>query len=263
MMRGAKHALALFVLLWPLAAQADKLDDIKARGTLLIGATESSPPFCFRDGSKGIVGYDVDLAAQVAGELGVKTQTVPIINAERISALQHDRADLVAAGMTRSKGRANDIDFSFAYLDSPHKVLVRRSADIGRVAELAGRKLALVKSASVDAELKAAVPTLDITFFDDYGTAFAALADGRVDGFLADKMLLLWFAQKSGHPNDFVLIDGYELPRTAGFAVKKNEPRFLDFVDQALLKMEASGAAAKIFDRWFAPLPRTFRIAPD
>jgi polar amino acid transport system substrate-binding protein len=140
---------------------------------------------------------------------------------------------------------------------------VRRSAGIGRVAELAGRKLALVKSASVDAELKAAVPTLDITFFDDYGTAFAALADGRVDGFLADKMLLLWFAQKSGHPNDFVLIDGYELPRTAGFAVKKNEPRFLDFVDQALLKMEASGAAAKIFDRWFAPLPRTFRIAPD
>ena len=102
MRTDAKHALALLLLLWPLSAQADKLDDIKARGTLLIGATESSPPFCFRDGGKGIVGYDVDLAARVAGELGVRTQTVPIINAERISALQHDRADLVAAGMTRS-----------------------------------------------------------------------------------------------------------------------------------------------------------------
>ncbi len=266
MMRDAKHALALVLLLWllsPLSAQADKLDDIKGRGTLLIGATESSPPFCFRDGGKGIVGYDVDLAARVADELGVKTQTVPIINAERISALQRDRVDLVAAGMTRSKERANDIDFSFAYLDSPHKVLVRKSAGIVRVAELAEHKLALVKSASVDAELKAAVPTLDIVFFDDYAMAFAALADGRVDGFLADKMLLLWFAQKSGHPDDFDLIDGYELPRTAGFAIKKNEPRFLDFVDRALLKIEASGEAAKIFDRWFAPLPRTFRIAPD
>ena len=132
-----------------------------------------------------------------------------------------------------------------------------------RGAELAGRKLALVKSASVDAELKAAVPTLNITLFDDYGAAFAALADGRVDGFLADKMLLLWFAQKSGSAADFALIDKYTLPRTAGFALKKNEPRFVDFVNQTLLKLEASGEAANIFDKWFSPLPRTFQIRPD
>jgi polar amino acid transport system substrate-binding protein len=256
-------AVPLLLLLLPLSAHADKLDDIEARGTLLIGATESSPPFSFRDTSKGIVGYDIDLAERVARELGVKTQNIPIINAERISALQRDRVDLVAAGMTRSKGRADDIDFSFAYLDSPHKVLVRKSGDIVHISQLAGRKLALVKSASVDAELKAAVPTLEIALFDDYSAAFTALADGRVDAFLADKMLLLWFAQNSGHPEDFALIEEYELPRTAGFALKKNEPRFLGLVNQTLLKLEASGDAAKIFDRWLAPLPRTFRITPD
>jgi len=37
-------------------AKADKLDDIKARGKLLVGAGEASPPFSFRDGAKGIVG---------------------------------------------------------------------------------------------------------------------------------------------------------------------------------------------------------------
>ena len=76
-------------------------------------------------------------------------------------------------------------------------------------------------------------------------------------------MLLLWFAQKSGRAMDFALIDEYELPRTAGFGLKKNEPHFLDFVNQSLLGLEASGEAAKIFDTWFAPLPRTFRIQPD
>jgi len=76
-------------------------------------------------------------------------------------------------------------------------------------------------------------------------------------------MLLLWFAQNSRRPANFALIDEYELPRTAGFALKKNEPRFLDFVNQTLLKLEASGEAAKIFDAWFAPLTRTFRIQPD
>jgi polar amino acid transport system substrate-binding protein len=244
-------------------AAAGKLDDIKARGKLLVGVTETSPPFSFRDGGKGIVGYDVDLAAEVARRLGVAAAKVPIINAERISALQQDRVDLVAVGMTRAKSRAGDVDFSYAYLDSPHMILVRKDSGVAHVAQLAGRKLALVRSASVDGKLKAAVPTMQIVYFDTYDEAFAALAESRVDGFLADKMLVLWFAQKSGHAADFALIADYQLPRTSGFALKKDEPRFLDFVDRTLLDLEASGEAGKIYDAWFAPLPRTFHIAPD
>jgi polar amino acid transport system substrate-binding protein len=244
-------------------AAADKLADIKARGRLLVGVTESSPPFSFRDDGKGIVGYDVDLAERVAKSLGVTTEKIAIINAERIAALQQDRVDLVAVGMTRSKERAKEIDFSYAYLDSPHMILMRSDSGIAHVGELAGRKLALVRSASVDAELKAAVPTMQIALFDDYDGAFTALADKEVDGFLADKMLLLWFAQKSDHAADFMLMGDYQLPRTSGFALKKDEPGFLDFVDQTLLKLEASGEAAKIYDAWFAPVPRTFHIQPD
>jgi|HubBroStandDraft_4_1064222.scaffolds.fasta_scaffold98588_2 polar amino acid transport system substrate-binding protein len=250
-------------LLLTVPAAADKLDDIKARGKLLVGVTETSPPFSFRDGGKGIVGYDVDLADRIAKSLGVAGEKVPLINAERITALQQDSVDLVAVGMTRSKNRARDIDFSYAYLDSPHMILVREDSGIEHVTQLAGRKLALVRSASVDADLLAAVPTMQIVLFDTYDAAFLALAEKRADGFLADKMLVLWYAQKSGYAGDFALIDDYELPRTSGFALKKNEPHFLDFVDQALLKLEASGEAAKIFNAWFAPLPRTFRIQPD
>jgi polar amino acid transport system substrate-binding protein len=253
--------LAIFAL--NVSAAADELDDIKSRGQLLVGVTESSPPFSYREVGKGIVGYDIDLADRVAKNFGVAAAKVPIINAERIPALLQNRVDLVAASMTRAKGRAETIAFSYAYLDSPHKVLVRRSSGIVRIAQLAGRKLALVRSASVDAELKAAVPTMEIVLFDDYDKAFAALTDGRADGFLADKTLLSWFTQKSGQPKNFALIDDYELPRTAGFGLKKDEPRFLDFVNQTLLKLEASGEATKIFDAWFAPLPRMFRITPD
>jgi polar amino acid transport system substrate-binding protein len=252
---------AMLALALTVPAAADKLADIKARGRLLVGVTESSPPFSFRDNGQGIVGYDVDLAERVAKSLGVTTEKIAIINAERIAALQQDRVDLVAVGMTRAKGRAKEIDFSYAYLDSPHMVLVRNDSGIARIGDLA--KLALVRSASVDAELKAAVPAMQIVLFDDYNGAFAALANKQVDGFLADKMLLLWFAQRSGHPEDFVLMGDYQLPRTAGFALKKDEPGFRDFVDRTLLELEASGEAAKIYDAWFAPVPRTFHIQPD
>ena len=255
--------LALGVVMSAGEAAADKLDDIKARGRLIVGATESSPPFSYRDGENGIVGYDLDLASEVAKRLGVAMEKVAIINAQRIPSLQQDKVDLVAAGMTRAENRKRDIAFSLAYLDSPHKVLVRKDAGITGVKQMAGRKLALVRSASVDAEVKTAVPTLEIVLLDDYRACFTALQEKRVDGFLADEILLLSFARKSGAPQDFTFVPDYVLPRTAGFGIKKDEPRFTEFVDRVLIDLEASGQAEKIFDRWFAPTKRPFRIQGD
>ena len=99
--------------------------------------------------------------------------------------------------------------------------------------------------------------------FDHYQAAFDALAEARVASFLADELLLLSFAQRSGKADDFTLLAGYELPRTAGFGIKKDEPRFTAFVDATLLELEASGRAAEIFATWFAPLPRPFTLKAD
>jgi polar amino acid transport system substrate-binding protein len=140
-------------------ALADKLDDVKARGRLLVGTSDTSPPFSSKQNGK-VVGYDVDLAARVAQRLALPMETISIVNADRIPALQQDRVDLVASGITRAENRKKDIGFSLAYLISPHKVLIRKDAGITTVGQMAGRKLALVKSASVDADLMKAVPTL-------------------------------------------------------------------------------------------------------
>src|SRR5437868_525274 len=84
---------AAAVMLLAGGAAADKLDDVKARGRLLVGVTESSPPFSYRDGENGVVGYDVDLAAEIAKRLGLPMEKISIINAERIPSLQQDRVD--------------------------------------------------------------------------------------------------------------------------------------------------------------------------
>ena len=252
---------AAIALLVATPAAADKLDEILARGRLLVGVSETSPPFSARQGENGVVGYDVDLAARVAQRLGVALEKISVTNPERIPALQHDRVDLVASGMTRAENRKRDMDFSLAYLGSPHKVLVRRDSGLTTVTRL--RTLALVRTASVDAELKAAVPALQIMHFEDYAACFRALRDRQVDGFLADEVLLLSFAQKGGAPQDFAVIADYDLPRTAGFGIKKDEPRFKARVDAILLELETSGEAAQIFANWFPGVPRTFRIAPD
>src|SRR5215468_10047351 len=203
------------------SAAADKLDDI----------SETSPPFSSRENGK-VIGYDVDLAAQVAKRLGVGMEFVPVINSERIPALQQNRIDLADSG-------------------------------IKAVKQMAEKKLALVRGASVDAELKAAVPSMEIVHYDTYALCFDALRDRNVAGFLADEVLLWAYAQKSGAPQDYMMIPDYELPRTAGFGIKKDEPRFSRFVDDVLLDLEKSGEAERIFNAWFAPAKRPFTFKPD
>src|SRR5262244_2312228 len=244
------------------SAAADKLDEIKARGKLLVGNSETSPPFSSRENGK-VIGYDVDLAAQVAKRLGVGMEFVPVINSERIPALQQDRIDLAASGMTRADNRRHLISFSLAYLVSPHTVIIRNDSGIKAVKQMAEKKLALVRGASVDAELKAAVPTMEIVHYDTYAFCFDALRDRKVAGFLADEVLLWAYAQKSGSPQDYMMIPDYELPRTAGFAIKKDERRFTTFADDVLLDLETSGEAEKIFNAWFAPVKRPFTIKRD
>ena len=65
-------------------ARADLLDKIKADGVLLVGVTDSSPPFSSRSpGESQSIGYDVDLAGRVAAKLGVRVQQVTLRNQDR------------------------------------------------------------------------------------------------------------------------------------------------------------------------------------
>ncbi len=245
-------------------AHADLLDKIKADGVLLVGVTDSSPPFSSRATGESLsIGYDVDLAGRVAEKLGVKVQQVTLRNQDRISFLQEGKAQLVAVGMSRTVERAKSIDFSYAYLDSPHKIIIRKDSGITSMQQLAGKTLALNKGASVDEELKAAVPTIQLVNYDNYELCFQAVKDKRAMSFLADEVLLLSMAQRDAKPDDFMLVPDYIGPRTSGFGIPKGEPRFKEFVNATLMELEASGEADKIFAKWFPGAKRSFKIVPD
>lgn len=80
--------------------------------------------------------------------------------------------------------------------------------------------------------------------------------------------MLRAIVQQSGKPDDYVFLADFNKSRNVGFAMKKGEPRFKGAVNQALLQIESSGEAEKIFATWFGPgtkepMPRTFKIQAD
>lgn len=250
-------------------AAADRLDEVKARGKLIVGVSDTTPPFTFRrPGENNHVGYDIDLVRRVAQRLGVAVETVSVSSAERIPLLQQGKLDFVATSMTRMAAWLRDIDFSVIYFITPHAVIVKKSSGITSVRQLAGRKASSASTSTAGENLKEVVPDVILVYVKDYSIAFAALKDGSVDAFSTDETVLRAIVQQDGKPDDYVFLPDFAKSRNVGFAMKKNEPRFKDAINRALLDIEALGEAEKIFAAWFGPgsdmpMQRTFRIQPD
>src|SRR5215213_4280545 len=71
------------------SASADLLDTVKSRGKLLVGVSDTTPPFSFkRPGGSDVVWYDLDIVRAVSRRLGLSVETVSVSSAERIPMLQ-------------------------------------------------------------------------------------------------------------------------------------------------------------------------------
>jgi polar amino acid transport system substrate-binding protein len=264
----AATLLLVTVLVHASAAWADRLDDVMARGKLIVGVSETTPPFSFRKpGTNTVTGYDIDLVNKVAQLIGVTVEPVPVSSAERIPMLQQGRLDLVATSMTRTAEREKLVDFSLIYFVSPHSVVVKKSSGINSVRELNGKKVSSARTSTAGENLKEVAPAAEIVYVDNYAVAFTALKDGAVDAFTTDDSVLKAIVQRDS-PADFLFLQDFKKARNVGFALKKDEWRFKDAINKALMNLEVSGEAQKIFDSWFGPasempLARNFRISPD
>jgi polar amino acid transport system substrate-binding protein len=257
---------ASLLLFFASSAQADRLDEIKSRGKLVVGVSDTTPPFSFRKSADGtLTGYDLDLVRAVAKRMGLPLEMVPLSSAERIPLLQQGRLDFVATSMTRTPERLREVDFSHIYFVTPHAVIVKKSSDITSVRQLAGRKASSASTSTAGGNLKEAVPGVTLVYVRDYAIAFAALKDGSVDAFTTDQTVLAALVRQDAHPEDYLFLPDFAKSRNVGFAMKKDEPRMKAAIDQALLDIEASGEAVKIWEAWFGPgteqpMQRTFRI---
>jgi polar amino acid transport system substrate-binding protein len=196
-------AMAMLLAL-ALPAIADRLDEVKARGRIIVGVSDATPPFTFkRPGEPDHAGYDIDLVRAVAKRLGVAVETVSLSSAERIPMLKDGRVDFVATSMTRTPERLREVDFSVIYFVTPHAVIVKKSSAITSVHQLAGRKASSASTSTAGGNLKEVVPSVNIVYVRDYAAAFAALKDGSVDAFPTDESVLRAIVQQDGHPDDY------------------------------------------------------------
>ncbi len=236
-------------------SHADVLDDVKARGSLVCGTLGTSEPFSFQDpATRQVVGYEVDLCQKIADHLNVKLDIKMIAVAARIPELAAGGVDVVAANLGWSPDRAEQIDYSYADYVSPQKILIRR-ADADKFKEpvdLAGQRVSAVNGSSSEAGAKRLIPNVTTVTFKDPPTAFLAVQQRKVSGFVGSELMLLKFKQQAeDSPMQFDIISKALFTEPWGIGVRKGESALLAEVNQALSDLEASGEGLKIFEKWF------------
>lgn len=95
-------------------------------------------------------------------------------------------------------------------------ILVRRDSGIEHITQLTGPHARIGALGERRCAVQARSTELRIGYFNTYDAAFAALSAQRVDDFLADKILVVWFAQQSGHAADIALPIARLTPGHAG-----------------------------------------------
>jgi len=232
-------------------ARAGSLDDIRARGTLIVGTKADYQPFGFRDDAGTIVGFQPDLAGEIAKALGVSLKLVPVVATTRVTLLQSGDLDLVIATMNDTPERRKQVDFvEPSYYASGVNVLAPKSAHLRVWQELRGKPVCTVEGSFYVAELKDRYNP-DLHLYKDTNQVYAAVKAGEC--FAAyDDAAIIGQLQKPEWQD-------YEMPLRSilvqpwGMAVKPGNTELAAFVGGLVKKWHTAGHIQDLEKTWHIP----------
>lgn len=233
------------------SAAAGTLDTIKERGVLIAGVKAQYPPFGFVNSSGKHLGFDVDLAHQFAkalfGDPG-KVKFVSVTSGNRIPYLQSKKIDIIMASMTVTDARKKVVDYAQPYFYSGSLLLVPKDSSITGLDDLAGKTVAVIQGSIQVEDVGDLAPKANLVQFGKVSQAVLALKTGRADAYVHDDIVIL--AVASQHPELKAVGKAFR-PRPLAIAVRKNDTKFLKWVNDQLTKMKANGTFDQIWNKWF------------
>ena len=105
-----------------------EIEDIESKDMIKMGTNASFPPFEFIMGTE-IVGFDVAIGKLISKDYGKKLKIVDMAFDGLIAALQSGAIDFIAAGMTATEERRQNVDFSESYYESNQVIIVRKTVE--------------------------------------------------------------------------------------------------------------------------------------
>ncbi|PSP78004.1 basic amino acid ABC transporter substrate-binding protein [Halobacteriales archaeon QS_4_69_225] len=173
-------------------------------GTIVAGTAPGFPPFEFENGDGELVGFDVELTEAIVARTDYEFGGFETFEFDSlIPALQDGNIDLVAAAVTVTEDRDEQIDFSDPYYEANQAVLVRSGADFdpsGRE-DLEGSVVGAQSGTTGEGEVDkliddGIISEGDKRTYDNYELAVTDLENGNIDAVIIDVPAAADFAER-------------------------------------------------------------------
>ncbi|MCR4688803.1 MAG: amino acid ABC transporter substrate-binding protein [Saccharofermentans sp.] len=245
--------MACAMLVMPLAGcQTGTNASGEEKEKFVVGFDSEFPPMGFMDDDGSYVGFDLDLAAEVAKRLDYELVLQPIAWDAKDQELASGNIDCIWNGFTIS-GREDSYTWSEPYMANAQVVVVNNGSSVSTLADLAGLTVAVQKDSSGLAALEEN-EDLTSTFGeliqeDSYLNALMDLEAGNVDAIVMDEIVARYEISTSG--KDMIILDETVATEEYGVGFLLGNEELRDQVQGALDEMAADGTLAEISNKWF------------
>lgn len=231
-------------------ARADTLDDIKKRGTLIVGGKADYKPFGFREPDGKVVGFAVELAEDLAKTMGVKPEIVPTTAANQIQFLEQGKTDVIIAAMNDTPERRKVIYIvEPGYYASGANVMALKRANIRKWEDLKDKKICGVQGAFYNKTVQEQYGA-DLVAFKTTAETYTALKGGNCIGFVYDDGNLAMRLQEAEW-QDYEMVLPSILEQPVVMAVRLGEERMHKLLTEQVIAWHKSGRIAELEKKWF------------
>ncbi len=222
-------------------------------GKLIMATNAAFPPYEYVEGGE-IAGIDAEIAAAIAGKLGLELQIDDMEFDSITEAVKSGKADMGLAGMTVTPDRQEEVDFTVSYATGVQVVIVTEDSAIASVddlfAEGASHVVGVQRNTTGDLYTTDDIEKKGLGTIDRYSKgaeAVQALKTSKVDCVVIDNEPAKAFVAE---------VDGLKILETEyvtedyAAAMSKDNKALYDAVNTALQELIADGTIKGIIDKY-------------
>jgi polar amino acid transport system substrate-binding protein len=249
------------------------LEGVMRRGELRIGLEVGFMPFEMIDKRSGLrqkeirhggfrrmgrqlslMGFDIDMGIEMAKALGVRPVFIDTLWPSIIPALNLGRFDIIFGGMSVTESRKEKVDFADPFMTVGQTVLLnaKHKKAVTSYKDLNDPKFVVVSKPGTTGEeaVKNMIPKATYETVDTEIDGGMRVLEGTADAFVYDYPFNAVFAAL--HPSDqLIFLDTPFTTEPIAWAIRKNDPDFLKWLNNFLQEIKQDGRFEKMHDKWF------------
>ncbi|SLM27414.1 Extracellular solute-binding protein family 3 [Desulfamplus magnetovallimortis] len=234
-------------------AEKSTLEKILKSGELRVGFEAGYMPFEMTDQKGRFVGFDIDIAKEMAKAMGVKFTPVNTAWDGIIPSLITNKFDIIMSGMTVTQERNLKVMFADPYIIVGQTILLNKKHEgvITSYKDLNDPKYIVTSKLGTTGEMavKSKIPKATYKSFETETEGSLEVVNGKADAFVYDLPFCVVFMANQGEGKVIFLDEPFTFEPLA-WAINKGDPDFLNFLNNFLRQIKNDGRYETIYNKW-------------